>query len=154
MHRTRSFIFSSCLLLLFLACSHTPRAINDDNSILQMRQDYLLAHPGGEYNEYITRGEVVRGMNCLEVSASWGIPETRRMSKDQTLEYWTFYEKDEMSGDWMRYTFVFEEGALSNWQLARHFTKNGELSQWTITDGATAVSTPTTSSAGLGSTRR
>jgi hypothetical protein len=119
-----------------------------------MRQDYLLANPDGVYNEYITRGEVVRGMNYLEVSASWGIPETRRMSKDQKLEYWTFYEKDDLSGDWTRYTFVFEKGALSDWQMARHFSKNGVLSQWTTTDGATAVSTPTTSSAGLGSTRR
>ena len=151
---TRSLVVSSCLLLLFLACSHTPRAINDDNSILQMRQDYLLAHPGGAYDEYITRGEVVRGMNYLEVSASWGIPETRRRSRDQKLEYWTFYEKDDVSGDWMRYTFVFEKGALSDWQMARHFTKNGELSQWTNVDGAASVSTSSTSSAGLGSSRR
>jgi hypothetical protein len=150
----RSLVSMSCLLLLFLACAHNPRAINDDNSILQMRQEYLLAHPGGPYNEYITKGEVVRGMNYLEVSASWGIPETRRISRDRKMEHWTFYDKDDVSGDWTRYMFVFEQGTLSDWQMARHFTKNGELSQWTNMDAATSLSTPTTSSAGLGSSRR
>jgi hypothetical protein len=118
--------------LLSLACAHTPNALNTDEAVLMMREDYVRTHPGGKYNEYIQRGQVVRGMNYLEVSASWGIPETRSKSRDRKVEYWTFFGKDDLSGDWTRYTMVFEKGVLADWELSKHFTKNGTLTHWRV----------------------
>ena len=142
-------------LLLVLSCSHTPHALNDGASVLQMRDDFLLTHPDGKFNRFIERGEVVRGMNFVEVSASWGIPETRSLSKDRKLEYWTFFGFDDLSEDWTRYTFVFEKGVLADWDVNRHFSKNGSLSQWSISDnGGRRLSEETTKSNGGESPKR
>lgn len=122
--------FVIVLPLCFSACSSKPRAINDDVSVIQLREDYLNKHPSGKYNPYIAKGEVVRGMDFVEVSASWGLPETRWKSKDEKYEYWTFFGADELSGDWSRYTLVFEETVLTDWLLDRHFIKNGALTRW------------------------
>jgi len=151
---TSRLVLSSCLILLFIACAHTPKALNDDLTVRQMRDEYLRDHPDGAYNFYIAKGEVVRGMNFLEVSASWGMPETRRQSKDKKLEYWTYFSSDEISGDWSRYTLTFEKQLLMDWHVARHFTKNGELTNATTATDATSTSTPKVSSSGLGSTKR
>jgi hypothetical protein len=117
---------------LAAACAHAPNALNTDDTVSMMREDYVSTHPEGRYNDYIRQGQVTRGMNFLEVSASWGIPETRSRSRDRRFEYWTFFGKDELSGDWTRYTMVFENGILADWELNRHFTKNGTLTRWQI----------------------
>ena len=132
MHGTRLLLTSVLGFLLLTACAHTPDALHSDDSVLMMREDYVNSHPAGKYNEYIDRGQVVKGMNFMEVSASWGIPETRSKSQDTKLEYWTFFGKDEVSGDWTRYTMVFEKGVLTGWDLSRHFTKNGTLTRWLV----------------------
>ena len=151
---TSRLVLSSCLLLLFIACAHTPQALNDDLTLRQMRDEFLRDHPDGGYNIYIARGEVVRGMGFLEVSASWGMPETRRQSKDRKLEYWTYFSSDEVSGDWSRYTLTFEQKTLADWHVVRHFTKNGELTNASNATDATATSSPSVSSSGLGSKKR
>jgi hypothetical protein len=151
---TSRLVLSSCLLLLFIACAHTPQALNDDLTVRQMREEFLREHPDGQYNPYISKGEVVRGMDVLEVSASWGIPETRRQSKDRKLEYWTYFSSDEISGDWSRYTLTFEGKVLSDWHVVRHFAKNGQLTQTSTATDATATSTPGVSSSGLGTKKR
>jgi hypothetical protein len=129
MRWTRRLTMSLSLLLLlgYFACSSVPNSWNDDLRLVQSREVYVDKHPGEQFNKYIERGEVVRGMNYVQVSASWGLPETRRLSSDRKQEYWTFFGKDELSGDWTRYTFVFEEGVLADWQMDRHFAKNGAL---------------------------
>jgi hypothetical protein len=30
--------------------------------------------------------------------------------------------------------FVFEKGVLMDWEINKHFTKNGTLAQWSVTD--------------------
>jgi hypothetical protein len=147
-------VLSSCLTVLFIACAHTPQALNDDLTVREMREEFLRDNPDCEYKPYIARGEVVRGMNFLEVSASWGIPETRRQSKDRKQEYWTYFSADEVSGDWSRYTLTFQDKRLTDWYVVRHFAKNGQLTQTSTISDATATSTPNVSSSGLGSTRR
>jgi hypothetical protein len=69
-------------------------------------------------------------MKFTEVMASWGLPESRRLSHDRELEYWTFYGKDLDSGNWTRYTLLFEKGILTDWDLVRHFATNGALEDW------------------------
>ena len=154
MHWTRVLVLLLRLSLLFAACAHAPSALNDDAAVLVMRQDYLSAHPDGRYNAYIAKGEVVRGMNYLEVSASWGVPETRRLSGDKQSEFWTFFGKDDVSGDWIRYTFLFEKGILVDWQVNRHFTKNGTLSEWGAVSEGTASVDGQRGSSGLGEKKK
>lgn len=154
MRWTNHLVFSSCLLLLFTACAHAPHALNDDSRVHLTRNEFVQSHPQGRYNEFISNGEVVRGMDVLEVSASWGVPETRRLSKDNKLEYWTYFGKDEVSGDWTRYTLVFEQRLLTDWQVARHFAKNGTLSQWSISGDSGPVSSPSRTSSGTDSAKR
>ncbi len=151
---TRRLILSSCLLLLFTTCAHTPHALNDGLAVRQMREEFLREHPAGQFNQYITRGEVVRGMGVLEVTASWGIPETRRQSKDQKLEYWTYFSADEISGDWSRYTLTFDDKVLADWHVVRHFNKNGTLSQSSTATEASAATISGVSSSNLGTKKR
>jgi hypothetical protein len=142
------------LPLFFTACSNKQRAINDDISVLQMRGDYVQNHPAGKYNRYIEKGEVVRGMNLVEVSASWGLPEARWKSKDPAFEYWTFFGQDEISGDWSRYTLVFEKNVLVDWALDRHFNKNGTLTEWQVLgDGTGSAPDQRASSDGAASSK-
>ena len=151
---TSRLILPSCLLLLLIACTHTPRALDEDVTVLRMREDFLRDHPDGAYNIYIAKGEVVRGMSLLEVSASWGLPETRRQTKDKKLELWTYFSEDEISGDWSRYTLTFENQVLADWHVVRHFNSNGELTHTSEASDATATSNPKLSSSGFGSTKR
>lgn len=151
---TRRLALSSCLVVLFASCAHTPKALNDDLTVQRMRDEYLQEHPNGPFNEYIARGEVVRGMSVVEVSAAWGIPETRRKSEDRKMEYWTYFSEDEISGDWSRYTLTFEETLLTDWHVVRHFNKNGTLTQWTRQGASSIVKNPGVSSSDMGSTKR
>jgi hypothetical protein len=128
--------------------------LNDDLTVKQMRADYLRDHPDGRFNRYIERGEVVRGMNMLEVSAAWGLPETRRPTEDREVEYWTYFSQDEITGDWCRYTLTFEDKAVSDWYVVRHFTKNGELTSWSHTETSGVATNPGVNSPDIGSTRR
>jgi hypothetical protein len=132
MYGTRLLLTSVLGILALTACAHTPEALHTDDSLIMMREDYVNSHPDGKYNSFIDQGQVVKGMNFIEVSASWGIPETRSRSNDAKLEYWTFFGKDEFSGDWTRYTMIFEQGILTGWDLNRHFTKNGTLTRWLV----------------------
>ena len=53
--------------------------------IRMLRQEFFKTHPDGKYNEHIKKGEVVRGMDFLEVLASWGNPDARE-KPTQNLE--------------------------------------------------------------------
>jgi hypothetical protein len=116
--------------LLFLvgafACSQTPRMSQEDETeyIRMLRSEFFETHPDGQYNEYIARGEVVRGMDFLEVLASWGNPG-KRERPSPTVEYWLYEEKDESSKDWVRYKFVFRDNVLNDWELTRHVSEGG-----------------------------
>ena len=118
------------LPLLFLvvafACSQTPRMSQEDETdyIRMLRDEYFETNPDGQYNEYIARGEVVRGMDFLEVLASWGNPG-KREKPGPSVEYWLYEEKDEASQDWIRYKFVFRGNVLDDWELTRHVSEGG-----------------------------
>ena len=48
-------------------------------------------------------------------------------SEDKEFEHWTFFDIDDVSGNWAWYTLIFEKGVLSEWDSSRHFKKNGTL---------------------------
>jgi hypothetical protein len=101
-------------------------ADQETDYIRMLRSEFFKTHPDGEYNEHIKKGEVVRGMDFLEVLASWGNPDVRKKPMEG-VEHWTYLETDEDSKDSVHYKFIFKKNVLFDWELARHFAKGGEL---------------------------
>ncbi|MCK5406269.1 MAG: hypothetical protein KAJ37_02390 [Candidatus Krumholzibacteria bacterium] len=115
-------------LLLIVACTQTPRMddTKETDYIRMLREEFFKTHPDGQYNENIARGEVVKGMDFLEVLASWGNPNKREKPTDN-VEYWIYLEVDEDSMDWVQYKFEFRKSVLSGWDLARHVASGREV---------------------------
>jgi hypothetical protein len=109
------------LLAVFaVACSHTPQ-MSDDNEtdyIRMLRQEFFKTHPDGKFNESIAEGKIERGMDFLEVLASWGNPN-RRKKPTPDIEYWVYREEDEDSKDWIEYKLCFRKNVLDDWELTR-----------------------------------
>jgi len=114
----------ACLAVwLAASCAYSPRVLDEDAAVLSIRTDYLKSNPDGIYNDYIRRGEVVKGMTYVEVLASWGFPASRLRVPERNLEYWRYVARDDVSLDWAQYTFVFEGPSLIEWQMTRHTSK-------------------------------
>jgi hypothetical protein len=115
-------------LLLIVACSQTPRIDDTQETeyIRMLREEFFKTHPDGQYNENIARGEVLKGMDFLEVLASWGNPNKREKPTDN-VEYWIYLEVDEDSMDWVQYKFEFRKNVLSDWDLSRHVATGKEI---------------------------
>ncbi|MDH3216033.1 MAG: DUF2845 domain-containing protein [Candidatus Krumholzibacteria bacterium] len=122
------------LVALFIAtttsCAHTPRLPQDNPEVTSVRDHYLRTHPDGVYNQHIMKGEVARGMNVIEVLASWGLPE-RRLFDDATqsvsTESWIYSMRDEFSRDRFTYQLVFEDRVLLRWTLDKGTAAGGGL---------------------------
>ncbi len=114
-------LFLLLSLAMTLSCSTNLQRVDDRESsyILALRAEYFASNPDGESNEYIERGEIVKGMDMLEVLASWGYPAARKRS--DTTELWTYREVDEDSKDWIEFTFTFRSSVLGDWEVARHY---------------------------------
>jgi hypothetical protein len=117
------------LVSLVFACSYSTQSkeVGETDYIRMLREEFFKTHPDGKYNENITRGEVVRGMDYFEVLASWGNP-IKREKPTPNVEYWLYLEEDEDSGDWVQYKLVFRASVLEDWELARH-TSQGRLGE-------------------------
>ena len=130
MCRTPQFLRALPLLLVVsvVACSQTPRMSQEDETdyIRMLREEYFQSHPDGLYNEHIQNGEVVRGMDFMEVLASWGNPDSREKPTDN-VEYWMYKDEDEDSKDWLQYKFIFRKNRLDDWELSRHTAGGGIL---------------------------
>lgn len=139
MRRVRGFAVITLVAVSAAAlagCSYTPRTLNETASVLEIRNDYLAANPDGAYNDFIRRGEVTRGMNYTEVLASWGAPDARVRTNDNKgeIEAWSYTTMDDLNGDWIQFTFMFEKKTLADWEIQRHVTVNGRLAGWSMTD--------------------
>lgn len=116
------------LVLSIVACSQTPRMSqeNETDYIRMLREEFFKTHPDGQYNERIANGEVVIGMDFLEVLASWGNPNQREKTST-SVEYWIYRDEDEDSKDWVEYRFTFRGNRLDDWELSRHVAGAGTL---------------------------
>ena len=85
MQRMTHLVATLLLGFAIVSCSHAPKVLNETDTVLQIREDYLRANPNGPFNERIARGEVEKGMNFLEVLAAWGLPDTRGLSQDRVI---------------------------------------------------------------------
>lgn len=128
MYRTpHKVLWLAVLLLIVASCSSQLRMVEDeDDYVIKLRKEYLAAHPDGEFNNYITRGEVVKGMDFLAVLASWGHPE-RRQKKSEATEFWTYVDLDQASKDWIEFQLEFSNNVLTGWDLSHHFAQGGSL---------------------------
>jgi hypothetical protein len=134
MHRMRHLLMLLLLGMVLSSCANTPRSLDESDAVLKLRKDYLRSNPAGKFNGRIEKGEIVRGMNFMEVLASWGVPQCRRSLPEKEIESWIYIGKDEESKDWQQYTLMFEKRVLVQWDVMRHNSKNGSLAQWSIHD--------------------
>ena len=108
------------LSLLLIGCSsQLPSMDTSQSYVLELRAEYLAAHPDGEFNEHVENGEVVKGMDYLAVLASWGHP-ARRSKRSDVTEDWVYREVDEETDTWMEFKFTFKRSILNDWEIARH----------------------------------
>ena len=114
-----------------------------------LRSEFFKTNPNGVYNEYIERGEVVRGMDFMEVLASWGNP-IKREKPTPNVEYWVYLEEDEDSKDWVQYKFVFKKSLLDDWELERHGAQ-GRVGDIDSQSSATSTLTKGAGTSGTGS---
>jgi hypothetical protein len=105
-------------IAFFGSCTHVPRSSNQTDATANIRAQYLHDHPGGKFNDRIIKGELVKGMNVVEVLASWGIPDQRRTT-DHNSETWTYTSRDDFSKDFVSYALVFRDQVLTRWLLER-----------------------------------
>lgn len=128
MYRTPTIAVWLPVSLLLCSCTHNPRIVSgtETDHLLKMRAEYLASNPTGPNNEFIMRGEVVKGMDILEVLAAWGHPKFRE-KRTPTSEQWTYHSVDEDSKDWYEYVFVFRDNLLSEWELTRNFVGGGSV---------------------------
>lgn len=103
------------LAILALGCTQLPKTNRDPSELGEWRAQYVKYNPNGRFNKYILRGEVTRGMNAMEVLASWGIPAYRLRVAENGAEYWTYYETDIHTEDVTTYAFAFEGGVVASW---------------------------------------
>jgi len=124
MGSTHRILLAVVALTLVAACTHVPR-MEADPEQTGIREQYLQANPDGVYNDHIIKGEVVPGMNVVEVLASWGPPAHRERVDDVNREAWTYLIRDDYASDYVVYRLAFEERVLSSWTIDRHTAGNG-----------------------------
>jgi hypothetical protein len=99
------------------SCGRLPQSTRTDEHTTSIRADYLRNHPNGPFNVHIAEGRVTRGMNIMEVLASWGAPNLRRTSPEGSTEYWAYYAKDEHTQKMVSYELVFENQVVTRWVI-------------------------------------
>ncbi|HEX5132962.1 MAG TPA: hypothetical protein VFX92_10800 [Candidatus Krumholzibacteria bacterium] len=141
--------------VLLASCANHPPVRVADDSIRELRAEYLHSNPDGPFTRNIERGEVALGMGFEAVLAAWGIPATREHAGTDGQERWIYVLADDWSNDWTRYEFVFDHQSLASWETVRNVSSTATLSG--AIPGATATPPPVPNSYGLangGTTRR
>jgi hypothetical protein len=116
------------LLFAFVAsCAHSPRSYKDSEAIKQIRLEYIRSNPEGQYNDYILKGEVVKGMGFMGVLASWGLPNVRQISEGSLHEYWTYVTEDKAAGMWTMYELMFKDQTLVSWVVDKNIVGEGGI---------------------------
>ena len=105
-------------IAVFGSCTHAPRSTHQTDATVSIRTEYLQGHPRGKFNDRVRKGELVKGMNVMEVLASWGIPN-QRQSTDHDSETWTYASRDDFSKDFVSYALVFRDQVLRSWLVER-----------------------------------
>jgi hypothetical protein len=113
------------------SCAHVPRMQTESLQTESLRAEYLQSHPKGPHNAQIVRGEIAKGMDLMEVLASWGVPERRFARKTTSREAWIYVMRDPYNTDYMEYELVFVDRVLSTWTLDRVTSGSGVRAGYT-----------------------
>jgi len=105
----------SAVFVVIPACSHQLKLAREQDERSDIRQEYLLNNPNGQFNDHIIKNEVVKGMSVIEVLASWGLPDMRRAYSKTDSDIWTYYSVDVPSGQVASFDLVFEDRLLRRW---------------------------------------
>ena len=119
MHRYLLLIVLSVSIGLAASCTHVPRSPNNSQDTASIRAQYLDNNPHGLYNSQIRNNELAKGMNVIEVLASWGIPDERQWTPSSMKESWTYYARNPYNEDYIVYELVFEDRTLTRWIMDR-----------------------------------
>jgi len=103
------------VVIAMTSCSSQLKLSKDMTDRTDIRQEYLHNNPDGQFNNHIVKSEVVKGMNVIEVLASWGLPDQRRTYSGVDSDVWTYYAVDDARNKVMSYDLVFESRTLSRW---------------------------------------
>lgn len=142
MNTTHLLMFPLVISIL-ASCAHAPRAPRDSESLHAIRTQYLAEHPDGRYNDQISRGELAKGMNVIEVLASWGLPEDRREEPQLAREVWRYATRDGLDTDVTVYELIFEHRRLNDWVTERHVTGAGGTAVRSATQAPDAMTLDT-----------
>lgn len=115
--------------ILVASCSHAPRLATVPAGRQDLRAEFLRNNPDGKFNRHIKNGEIVRGMGVVEVLASWGLPNMRRLGGADLAEYWTYYSRDPHTSTFTVYDLVFQQRVLFRWVVESDIHSYDELVQ-------------------------
>jgi hypothetical protein len=85
--------------------------------VASFRTQYLETHPNDKFEKQILESEVRKGMNFMQVLASWGLPNKRAIVNDSGNETWTYYAMDEHTKVLTSYELVFGKSQLTHWVI-------------------------------------
>jgi len=142
MYRSRRLVRAQFWFLaaavLAVACAQNPPSMGEGHEteyIQMLRTEFFKSNPNGQYNENISRSEVVVGMDFLEVLSSWGNP-VKRQKPAENIEHWIYMELDRDTGDRYEYTLIFRDNTVADWALTRYLA-NGSVD--TVREDKTSV---------------
>lgn len=109
------------------SCAHNPRIVPDPEAFESIQAQYLAEYPEGRFNDRIVRHEIQRGMNLVEVLASWGLPQSRREDRSTGREIWSYVARADEGPDYVVYRLSFEDRLLRSWGVERSTAASGGL---------------------------
>jgi hypothetical protein len=111
---------SSVLPIVIAACgtSSLSRSPVEEPDLVNVRSEYLTRHPESPYLNYVSRGEIVKGMDTYGVIASWGLP-TSRARDGADGERWLYVDIDDVANEPIGYALAFKKGVLRSWDMHR-----------------------------------
>jgi hypothetical protein len=125
--------------VVLASCAHNPRMQQETQGISQLRMEYVQHNPSGMFNDYIMRGEIVKGMGLIEVVAAWGMPNLIRSWEDSGFEYWTYYALDEHTRQYTRYELIFGTRTLKKWVVTKNVAGAGGLPPLEVSRSLSAI---------------
>jgi len=113
----RAVILVALLFSVLYGCSGLRTVECEGLTSPEARKEYVLANPNCQYNQYIDKGEIIRGMNIYEVIASWGLPNKHVYSPRSKEECWIYYVAEKEHRYYVTYSLYFDDIVLSDWNI-------------------------------------
>ncbi len=122
-------VITVLIVMFSLGCSCISLVEKEDFVDICDREEYVSNHPESRFCDNIINGEIIRGMESSEVTASWGLPNVYLVSEKNPEEYWVYYIQNNDTRAVFIYTLIFdEENQLTDWDIdMKRFTNVGYI---------------------------